>query len=239
MSGKWLELLKEIAPEVTRVGIVRDPDQVSGGGQVGAISAVAPMLRMEFTTLGAHDAGEIDRAISTFALKPNGGLVVTTSALAQIHRRLIVALAARHRLPAVYPYRLFATGGGLMSYGPDLNDQYRRAAGYVDRILKGEKPADLPVQAAEQVRAGHQPQDREGTWSRSAGVAAGPRRRGDRVAYPAISPRRLRTAGSTMITTIRAVAIRKPRLIGRVKNTDCVALRHQHGAAQVLFHHRT
>jgi len=146
MSGKWLELLKEIAPEVTRVGIVRDPDQVSGGGQVGAISAVAPMLRMEFTTLGAHDAGEIDRAISTFALKPNGGLVVTTSALAQIHRRLIVGLAARHRLPAVYPYRLFATGGGLMSYGPDLNDQYRRAAGYVDRILKGEKPADLPVQ---------------------------------------------------------------------------------------------
>ena len=146
MSGKWLELLKQIAPHVTRAGVIRDPDQVSGGGQLGAISAVAPLFRVEFTPLGARDSGEIERAVSAFALKPNGGLVVTTSALAQIHRELIITLAARHRLPAVYPYRLFATDGGLMSYGPDVNDQYRRAAAYVDRILKGDKPAGLPVQ---------------------------------------------------------------------------------------------
>jgi putative ABC transport system substrate-binding protein len=146
MSGKWLELLKQIAPQVTRAGIIRDPDQVSGGGQLGAISAVAPLFRVEFSPLGARDAGEIERAVAAFALKPNSGLIVTTSALAQIHRELIVALAARHRLPAVYPYRLFAADGGLMSYGPDLNDQYRRAASYVDRILKGDRPADLPVQ---------------------------------------------------------------------------------------------
>jgi putative ABC transport system substrate-binding protein len=146
MSGKWLELLKQIAPLVTRAGIIRDPDQVSGGGQLGAISAVAPLFRVEFSPLGARDAAEIERAVAAFARQPNGGLVVTTSALAQIHRELIIKLAARHRLPAIYPYRLFATDGGLISYGPDLIDQYRRAAAYVDRILKGDKPADLPVQ---------------------------------------------------------------------------------------------
>jgi putative ABC transport system substrate-binding protein len=147
MSGKWLELLKQIAPHVTRAGVIRDPDQVSGGGQLGAISAVAPLLGVEFNALGTRDAAEIERAVTAFARQPNGGLVITTSALAQIHRKLIIALAARHRLPAVYPYRLFATGGGLISYGPDIVDQYRRAAGYVDRILKGEKPAEMPVLA--------------------------------------------------------------------------------------------
>ena len=146
MSGKWLELLKQIAPQVTRVGVIRDPDQISGGGQVGAIQAVASLLGVEFAALGVRDAGEIEHAITAFAQQPNGGLVVTTSALAQIHRDLIIALAARHRLPTVYPYRLFVTGGGLMCYAPQIIDQYRSAASYVDRILKGEKPGDLPVQ---------------------------------------------------------------------------------------------
>ena len=146
MSGKWLELLKQIAPEVTRVGVIRDPNQVSGSGQLGAIQAVAPQFGVECSPLGVSDAGEIERAVTAFARQPNGGLIVTTSALAQIHRALIITLADRHRLPAVYPYRLFAASGGLMSHGPKIVDQYRRAAGYVDRILKGEKPADLAVQ---------------------------------------------------------------------------------------------
>jgi putative tryptophan/tyrosine transport system substrate-binding protein len=146
MSGKWLELLKQIAPQITRVGAIRDPNQVSGGGQLGAIQAVAPLLGVEISPLGVRDADEIGRAVADFARQPNGGLIVTTSALAQIHRELIIAQAAKHRLPAVYPYRLFVTSGGLMSYGPDIVDQYRRAAGYVDRILRSEKPADLPVQ---------------------------------------------------------------------------------------------
>ena len=119
MSGKWLELLKQIAPQMTRVGVIRDPGQISGGGQLGAVQAVAPLFGVGFNALGVRDAGEIERAVTAFAREPNGGLIVTTSALAQIHRDLIIKLAARHRLPAVYPYRLFVTGGGLMSYGPD------------------------------------------------------------------------------------------------------------------------
>jgi putative ABC transport system substrate-binding protein len=146
MSGKLLELLKQIAPQVTRVGVIRDPGQVSGGGQIGAIQAVAPLFGVEVSPLGVRDASEIEGAVSGFARQPNGGLIVTTSALAQIQRELIVRLADRHRLPAVYPYRLFVGSGGLMSHGPSVTDQYRRAAGYVDRILKGEKAADLPVQ---------------------------------------------------------------------------------------------
>jgi putative ABC transport system substrate-binding protein len=146
MSGKWLQLLKEIAPEVTQAGVLRDPGQVAGGGQLGAIQAVAPLVKVESRALGVRDTGEIERAITAFARQPNGGLVITTSALAQIHRDQIIALAAKYRLPAVYPYRRFVTSGGLMSYGPKIVDQYRRAAGYVDRILKGEKPADLPLQ---------------------------------------------------------------------------------------------
>jgi putative ABC transport system substrate-binding protein len=146
MSGKWLELLKQIAPQVSRVGVIRDPGQVSGGGQLGAIQAVAPLLGTECVPLGVRDIAEIERAITGFARQPNGGLIVTTSALAQIHRGLIIGLAARYRLPAMYPYRLFVASGGLMSDGPSVIDQYRRAASYVDRILKGEKPAELPVQ---------------------------------------------------------------------------------------------
>jgi putative ABC transport system substrate-binding protein len=147
MSGKWLELLKEIAPHMTRAGVLRDPAIASGIGQFGAVQAVAPSLRVELSAIDVRDASEIERAVTAFAASSNGGLIVTASALATRHRDLIIALAARHRLPAVYASRYFATDGGLITYGPDLVDQYWRAAGYVDRILKGEKPADLPVQA--------------------------------------------------------------------------------------------
>jgi putative ABC transport system substrate-binding protein len=147
ISGKWLELLKEIAPSVTRAAILRDPAITAGIGQWGAIQTAAPSLGLETSPLNVRDASEIERAVTAFARSPNGGLVVTGSALANIHRNLIITLAARHRLPAVYFERFFVTAGGLISYGPDFLDQYRRAAAYVDRILKGEQPADLPVQA--------------------------------------------------------------------------------------------
>jgi len=147
MSGKWLELLKEIAPPVTRAAVLRDPAIASGIGQFAAAQAVAPSLGMELVPVDVGDAGEIERAVTAFARSSNGGLIVTASTLATRHRDLIIALAARHRLPAVYAYRYLVTAGGLISYGPDYVDQFRRAAGYVDRILKGEKPADLPVQA--------------------------------------------------------------------------------------------
>ena len=147
LSGKWLELLKQIAPDVTRAAVLRDPAIAAGIGQFGAIQAVAPSLGVEVKPVNVRDAGEIERAVTAFARSANGGLIVTASALAQVHRDLIVALAAQHKLPAVYSDRHFVADGGLISYGPDLVDQYRRAAGYVDRILKGEKPADLPVQA--------------------------------------------------------------------------------------------
>jgi ABC-type uncharacterized transport system substrate-binding protein len=147
MSGKWLELLKEIAPGTTRVAVLRDPAIASGIGQFGAIQAVAPSLKVELSPVDVRDAGEIESAVTAFAHSANGGLIVTPSALTTRYRDLIVALAARHKLPAVYANRYFVTGGGLTFYGPDFIDQYRRAAGYVDRILKGEKPADMPVQA--------------------------------------------------------------------------------------------
>jgi putative ABC transport system substrate-binding protein len=147
ISVKWLALLKEIAPGVTRVAVIRDPAITAGIGQFSAIQAVAPPLGVDVRPVNVSDAGEIERAIVAFARSPNGGLIVTGTALAGSHRDLIIGLAARHKLPAVYFERSFATAGGLISYGPDLVDQYRRAAGYVDRILKGEKPADLPVQA--------------------------------------------------------------------------------------------
>ena len=148
MSGKWLELLKQIAPAVTRTAVLRDPTIASGIGQFAAVQAVAPSLGVDLSAVDVRDAGEIERAVMAFARSSNDGLIVTASALATRHRDLIIALAARLRLPAVYPYRFFVTIGGLISYGPDFVDQYRQAAGYVDRILKGEKPADLPVQAA-------------------------------------------------------------------------------------------
>src|SRR5204863_2738129 len=147
MSGKWLELLKEIAPGTTRVAVLRDPAIASGIGQFGAIQAVAPSLKVELSPVDVRDANEIESAVTAFAHSANGGLIVTPSALTTRYRDLIVALAARHKLPAVYANRYFVTGGGLTFYGPDFIDQYRRAAGYVNRILKGEKPADMPVQA--------------------------------------------------------------------------------------------
>jgi putative tryptophan/tyrosine transport system substrate-binding protein len=147
MSGKWLELLKQIAPGVTRAAVLRNPAIASGIGQFGAIQAVAPSLRVELSPIDVRDAPEIERAVTAFAGIENGGLVVTASPSGSVHRELIIALAARHKLPAVYWQRFYRASGGLMSYGPDLLDQFRRAAGYVDRILKGEKPADLPVQA--------------------------------------------------------------------------------------------
>jgi putative ABC transport system substrate-binding protein len=148
MSGKWLELLKEIAPNVTRVAVLRDPAIASGIGQFGAVQIVAPSLGVQLSPLDVRDAGEIERAIGAFASGLNGGLIVTASPVANVHRNLIVTLAARHKLPAIYFSGRFVVDGGLISYGPDFIDQYRRAAGYVDRILKGEKPADLAVQAS-------------------------------------------------------------------------------------------
>src|SRR5262245_30528093 len=147
MSVKLLELLKQIAPGVTRAGVIRDPTVTSGIGQFGAIQGAASQFGVEVVPLGVHDAADIERAIAGFARETNNGLIVTTGALTTLHRALIAALAARHKLPAVYPARFYAAAGGLISYGSDRIEPYRRAAGYVDRILKGEKPADLPVQA--------------------------------------------------------------------------------------------
>src|SRR5262245_33181406 len=145
-SGKWLALLKEIAPNVTRAAVLRDAAQGSGTSQFAVIQAMAPSLGVEVTPVNLREAPEIERGLAAFGRAPNGGLVVTTGPAA-VHRHLIIALAAQHRLPAVYYARLFPAAGGLISYGADYIDQYQRAAGYVDRILKGEKPADLPVQA--------------------------------------------------------------------------------------------
>jgi ABC-type uncharacterized transport system substrate-binding protein len=144
--AKYLELLKDIAPGVTRVAVMRDAATTSGIGQFGAIQAMARSLRVEVTPVNVRDAGEIDNAVTTFARSENGGLLVTGSSLTFLHRNLIIGLAARHKLPAIYFERTFIIGGGLISYGPNFIDQYRLAAGYVDRILKGEKPAELPVQ---------------------------------------------------------------------------------------------
>ena len=147
MSAKWLELLKQIAPGATRAAVLRDSTEPTGIGQWGALQSVAPSFTLELTPVGVSDPGEIERAIAGFAKLPNGALIVTASAPTAVHRDLIITLATRHRLPAVYAYKYFITSGGLISYGPDTIDPYRRAASYIDRILKGEKPADLPVQA--------------------------------------------------------------------------------------------
>ena len=148
LSGKWLELLKEIAPNLMRIAILRDPAIASGIGQFAVIQAMAPpSFGVELSPIDVRDAGEIERGVAAFARRSNGGLIVTASTGAVAHRELMIMLAARHRLPAVYFFRYYVTSGGLISYGPDPTDPFRRAAGYVDRILKGEKAADLPVQA--------------------------------------------------------------------------------------------
>jgi putative ABC transport system substrate-binding protein len=147
LCGKWPELLKEIAPGVTRAAVLRDPSLVAGVGQFAVIQSVAPSVGVEVIPINLGDAAEIKREVAAFAQSANGGLISTASALSAVHRDLIIALAAQHKLPAVYQERNYVTAGGLISYGPNFVDQYRRAAGYVDRILRGEKPADLPVQA--------------------------------------------------------------------------------------------
>jgi len=147
ISAKWLELLKEIAPNVSRVGVMRDPSLASGTGQFGAVQSAGASVGVELVPVNVRDADEIERSITNFARGANGGLIVTASALTVVHRELIVLMAARHRLPAIYWGRQYIRSGGLISYGPVVLDQYLSAAGYVDRILRGEKPADLPVQA--------------------------------------------------------------------------------------------
>jgi putative ABC transport system substrate-binding protein len=153
MGGKWLELLKQIAPSVTRVAVFRDVATPTGTAMFGVIQAVAPTMGIiEIIPFNMRDAGEIEQAVTAFARSPNGGLILTASGLSFVHRDLIISLAARHKLPAVYYERVFPAAGGLISYGPDFGDMYRRAADYVDRILKGEKPGELPVQAPTKYR---------------------------------------------------------------------------------------
>jgi putative ABC transport system substrate-binding protein len=147
LSAKWVELLKEIAPRVTRAAVLRDPGLASGIGQFAVMQSVAPSLGLDLTPVGIKDASDIDRAVATAARESNVGLIVLPGSLTLLHRKSIIALAAQHHLPAVYPFRYHVADGGLISYGPDTIQQYRLAAGYVDRILKGEKPTDLPVQA--------------------------------------------------------------------------------------------
>jgi putative ABC transport system substrate-binding protein len=147
LAGKWVELLKQFAPTVTRVAVLRDSALPAGIGQFAVIQSVAPSIGLDVSVINMRDGGQIEQDITRFASSPNGGLILTGSALAVVHQNLIVALAAQHKLPAVYYRRYFVTSGGLVSYGPDVDEQYRGAAGYVNRILKGEKPADLPVQA--------------------------------------------------------------------------------------------
>jgi putative ABC transport system substrate-binding protein len=147
LSTKWVELLKQIAPLVTRTAVLWDPAIPAGIGQFAVIQSVVPSLGVEVSPINVRDADEIKQAVAAFARSGNGGLIVTSSSLANVHRELIIMLAAQYRLPAVYPSRVFAEGGGLVSYGAEAIEQYRRAAGYIDRILRGEKPADLPVQA--------------------------------------------------------------------------------------------
>jgi putative ABC transport system substrate-binding protein len=181
LSAKWLELLKEIVPGVTRAAVLRDPTAITGIGQFAVIQSVARSVGVEVSPLNLRDAGETERAVTAFARSSNGGLIVTGSALASFQRNLIIELAARHRLPAVYFERHFVTSGGLISYGADQVDGYRRAAGYVDRNPEGRearRPADT---GANQVRAGDQPQDRQGARPCAAVVRASSRRRGDRV----------------------------------------------------------
>ena len=150
-SGKWLDLLKQIAPRITRAAFLRDLTNPSGAGQFGVIQALAPSLGVEVSPVNSRDAGEVEHGLSEFASKPNGGLIVAPNSFAIVNRELIITLADRYKLPAIYPFRYFVSGGGLISYGPDAVDQYRRAAGYVDRILKGEKPATLPVEQSTKV----------------------------------------------------------------------------------------
>lgn len=150
-STKWLELLKQIAPHTSRVAVLQDPSNPTGPGQVAAIRGAGASFAMDVVPISLRDVGEMERGIDAFAREPHGGLIVTPTGLAIVRRELVVSLAARHALPAIYPFRYFAISGGLLSYGPDVVDQYRQAAGYIDRILRGAKPADLPVQQSSKI----------------------------------------------------------------------------------------
>ena len=180
LAGKWLALLKEIAPSLTRVAVLRDPTITSGIGQFTVVQAVAPPLRIDVIPINPRDVGEIERAVQAFARSGNGGLIVTAGP-AVTHRNSIIKIAAQYRLPVVYPYRFYVAAGGLISYGPDLIMAYRHAATYVDRILKGEKPADLPVQAPTKYELVINLKTAKVARSRNSTYAARPRRRGDRV----------------------------------------------------------
>ena len=181
LTGKWLELLKQIAPNVTRVAVLRDPAIVAGIGQFAVIQSVAPSIGVDVNAINLRDAGEIERGVTAFARSANGGLILTSSALSARHRELIIALAARYKLPAVYSRRYFVTSGGLISYGVDFLDQYRLAAGYVDRILKGEKAADLPVQTPTKYELVINLKTAKALGLELPADAARPRRRGDRM----------------------------------------------------------
>ena len=181
LSGKWLELLKQVAPNVTQAAVLRDTFSSAGVGQFAVIQAVAPSLGIEVSTISVRDAREIDRAVTAFAREPNGGLIVTAGPLTVLHRDLIVSLAARHKPPAVYFDRTPVTSGGLISYGPDVVGQFRQAAGYIDRILKGEKPANLPVQAPNKYELVINLKTAKALGLTVPPVAARPRRRGDRI----------------------------------------------------------
>ena len=213
LSAKWVELLKEIAPRVTRVGVLREQGSSVGIGLWAAMQGAAPSLGIELRPIGAREASDIERGVAAFARGPNGGLIVTVGGISITYRDLISTLAARHQLPAVYPFRYFVTSGGLMSYGPDLNDQNRRAAGYVDRILKGEKPADLPVQAPTKYELVINLKTAKGARSRRAPNAARPRRRGDRM---------MAAASSSHCSAVRRRRGRWPR--GRSQASECAEL---------------
>ena len=182
LGGKWLEVLKQIAPDMTRAAVLRDPANPGGPALFGIIQAVATTLKMEVTSINLRDAGEIERAVAAFARSSIGGLIMTPSPFAVVHRDLIFALAARHRLPSIYYDRSFVTTGGLMSYGTDILDLYRRAASYVDRILKGEKPSSLPVQAPTKYELVINFKTAKALGIDHPAHAARPRRRGDRIA---------------------------------------------------------
>ena len=199
MGGKMLEVLKEVVPQVSRVAVILNLEQPPHVAMWRAVEAMAQSFGVSLTATDVQDAAEIERAIEAFAREPNGGLIVLPGPITINHREMIIALAARHRLPAAYPFRFFVTSGGLVSYGADPFDQSRQAAAYVDRILKGEKPEDLPILAADQVRVRDQPQDRQSARRDRPADVARPRRRGDRItihlcctAYVALWSRRRR-----------------------------------------------
>ena len=181
LAAKWLELLKQIAPATTRAAVLRDPAATSGIGQWAAIQTVASSLGIELTPINVTDMGEIERSLAAFARAPNGGMIVTGSFLTAVHRKPIVALAARYKLPAVYFGRYVVEEGGLLSYGPDYTDGYRKAADYVDRILRGAKPGELPGTSTQQVRVGYQCEDRESLAPRNIPDPLCDRRRCDRI----------------------------------------------------------